>query len=191
MGRKYDPAIKELLLSEERAQRFDRYELLRSIGVDKGKTVADLGSGPGFFTLPLSELVGPTGQVYATDVQQEMVDDLRRRLAEQHITNVTVRRSSELEPGLPTGTVDVALLGFVLLEIDQRSQFLLAAKRLLKPGGQIAVLEWHPIETPVGPPLEVRVNADEVIADADAAGLKLVDQRSPHEWHYLLLFEPR
>ena len=152
MGRKFDPAIKDSLLSEERAQRFDRYEFLRSIGVDKGKTVADLGCGPGFFTLPLAELVGPTGQVYA---------------------------------------VDVALLGFVLLEIDQRSQVRLAAKRLLKPGGKIAVLEWYPIETPVGPPLDAKILADEVIADADAAGLKLVDQRSPHEWHYLLLFEPR
>jgi ubiquinone/menaquinone biosynthesis C-methylase UbiE len=191
MGRKFDPTIRHLLLAEDRIERFDRYELLRSLGVGDGKAVADLGCGPGFFTLPASELVGPTGKIYAVDVQQEMVDDLRTRLAQQGITNVAVRRSSELEPSIPQRSVDLALLAFVLHEIDQRSSFLLAAKRLLREGGRIAVIEWEKIETPVGPPLDMRVTADEIIADAAAAGLALEEQRSPHEWHYLLTFVPR
>jgi ubiquinone/menaquinone biosynthesis C-methylase UbiE len=191
MGRKYDPANRHLLLAEDRLQRFDRYELLRSLGVSAGKVMADLGCGPGFFTLPAAELVGPTGKVFAVDVQQEMVDDLRARLAQQGITNVVVRRSSELEPSIQQRSVDLALLAFVLHEIDQRSSFLLAAKRLLRADGRIAVVEWEKIETPVGPPVEDRVTADEIIADATAAGLVLVEQRSVHEWHYLLTFVPR
>src|ERR1051326_7852134 len=191
MGRKFDPANKHLLLAEDRIERFDRYELLRSLGVSEGKAVADLGCGPGFFTLPASELVGPNGKVYAVDVQQEMVDDLRARLAQQGITNVAVRRSGELEPSIPQHSVDLALLAFVLHEVDQRSSFLLAAKRLLRDDGRIAAVEWEKIETPVGPPLEVRVTAEEIIADAAAAGLELVEQRSLHEWHYVLTFVPR
>lgn len=191
MGRKFDPTIRHLLLAEDRIERFDRYELLRSLGVSEGKAMADLGCGPGFFTLPASELVGPTGKIYAVDVQQEMVDDLRTRLAQQGATNVAVRRSSELEPSIPQRSVDLALLAFVLHEIDQRSSFLLAAKRLLREGGRIAVIEWEKIETPVGPPLDMRVTADEIIADAAAAGLALEEQRSLHEWHYLLTFVPR
>src|SRR5579859_3264405 len=185
MSRKFDPAIRHLLLAEDRLQRFDRHELLRSLGVRAGKVVADLGSGPGFFTLPAAELVGPAGKVYAVDVQQEMVDDLRARLAREGITNVAVRRSSELDPSIPQRLVDLALLAFVLHEIEQRSSFLLAAKRLLRPDGRVAVLEWEKIETPVGPPLDMRVTADEIIADAAAAGLALVEQRALHEWHYL------
>ena len=131
MGRKFDPAMRHLLLAEDRMQRFDRYALLRSLGVSEGKAVADLGCGPGFFTLPASELVGPTGKVFAVDVQQEMVDDLRARLAQQGITNVAVRRSSELELALQQRSVDLALLAFMLHEVEQRSSFLLAAKRLL------------------------------------------------------------
>lgn len=191
MGRKFDPAIKHLLMAEDRMQRFDRYALLRSLGVSEGKAVADLGCGPGFFTLPASELVGPTGKVYAVDVQQEMVDDLRSRLAQQGITNVAVRRSSELELSIQQRSVDLALLAFVLHEVDQRSSFLLAAKRLLREDGRIAVVEWEKIETPVGPPLETRVTADEVIADATAAGLALVEQRSVDEWEYVLTFAPK
>jgi ubiquinone/menaquinone biosynthesis C-methylase UbiE len=120
-----------------------------------------------------------------------MVDDLRGRLAREGITNVAVRRSSELEPSIPQLSVDLALLAFVLHEIDQRSSFLLAAKRLLRADGRIAVVEWEKIETPVGPPLEMRVTADEIIADATAAGLALEEQRSLHEWHYVLTFVPR
>ena len=191
MGRKFDPAMKHLLLADDRLERFDRYEVLRSLGVREGKAVADLGCGPGFFTLPASELVGPTGKVYAVDVQQEMVDDLRARLAQQGIANVAVRRSSELEPSIPPRSVDLALLAFVLHEIDQRSSFLLAAKRLLRDDGRIAVIEWEKIETPVGPPVEVRIKPEEIIADATAAGLDLEEQRSLHEWHYLLTFVPR
>ncbi len=191
MGRKFDPAMKHLLLAEDRLQRIDRYELLRSLGVSEGKAVADLGCGPGFFTLPAAELVGPTGKVYAVDVQQEMVDDLRSRLAQQGITNVVVRRSGELEPSIQQRSVDLALLAFVLHEIDQRSSFLLAAKRLLRDDGRIAVVEWEKIETPVGPPLEMRVTADEIIADAAAAGLELLEQRPVGEWEYLLTFTPK
>lgn len=191
MGRKFDPTIRHLLLAEDRMERFDRYEVLRSLGVGDGTAVADLGCGPGFFTLPASELVGPTGKIYAVDVQQEMVDDLRTRLAQQGATNVAVRRSSELEPSIPQRSVDLALLAFVLHEIDQRSSFLLAAKRLLREGGRIAVIEWEKIETPVGPPFDTRIRADEIIADAAAAGLALEEQRSLHEWHYLLTFVPR
>ena len=191
MGRKFDPAIKHLLLAEDRIQRSDRIELLRSLGVGEGKVVADLGCGTGFFTLPASELVGASGKVYAVDVQQEMVDDLRARLAQQGITNVAVRRSSELEPSIPQRSVDLALLAFVLHEIDQRSSFLLAAKRLLRDDGRIAVVEWEKIETPEGPPVDTRITADEIIADAAAAGLALVEQRSVHEWHYVLTFAPR
>lgn len=191
MGRKFDPTNRQLLWAEDRIERFDRYEFLRSLGVGEGKAVADLGCGPGFFTLPLAELVGKTGKVFAVDVQQEMVDDLRARLAQQNITNVAVRRSTELDPAIPQRSVDLALLAFVLHEIDQRSSFLLAAKRLLREDGRIAVLEWEKMETPVGPPLEMRVSADEIIADAAAAGLALVEQRSVHEWHYLLTFAPR
>ena len=191
MGRKFDPTNKHLLWAEDRIERFDRYEFLRSLGIGEGKAVADLGCGPGFFTLPLAELVGPSGKVYAADVQQEMVDDLRSRLAQQGLTNVIVRRSTELDPAIPQRSVDLALLAFVLHEIDQRSSFLLSAKRLLREDGRVAVLEWEKIETPVGPPLETRISADEIIADAAAAVLALVEQRSVHEWHYLLTFAPR
>ena len=120
-----------------------------------------------------------------------MVDDLRARLAQQGITNVAVRRSSELEPSIPQRSVDLALLAFVLHEIDQRSSFLLAAKRLLRDDGRIAVVEWEKIETPEGPPVDTRITANIGLPDAAAAGLALVEQRSVHEWHYVLTFAPR
>jgi ubiquinone/menaquinone biosynthesis C-methylase UbiE len=191
MGRKFDPAMKHQLLAEDRAQRLDPYEILRAFGVEPGMVVADLGCGPGFFTLPAAELVGPTGLVYAVDVQQEMVDALRSRLAQAGVKNVAVRRSSEVEPALPLASVDLALLAYVLHEVEQRAKFLLATKRLLKPKGRIAVINWKKIETPVGPPTEMRLAPEDVLNDAKAVGLNLLDGHSLNEYDYLLMFAAR
>jgi ubiquinone/menaquinone biosynthesis C-methylase UbiE len=190
MGRKFDPAMKHMLLSEDRVQRLDPYDLLRMLEVVPGSTLADLGCGPGFFTLPAAELVGPGGLVYAVDVQQEMVDALRSRLAQAGVRNVVVRRSSEVEPSLPQGTVDLALLAYMLHEVEHRARFLLATRRLLKPGGRIAVINWKQTETPVGPPVDVKLAPEDVINDAKAAGLELSSFRSLNDYDYLLLFAP-
>ncbi len=191
MGRKYDPAMKHLLLSEDRAQRLDPYEILRALDVKPGMVLADLGCGPGFFTLPAAELVGPTGLVYAVDVQQEMVDALRSRLAQAEVRNVVVRRSSEVEPSLPLASVDVAILAYMLHEVEQRAKFLLATKRLLKSGGRIVVINWKKTETPVGPPVDVRLAPEDVINDAKAVGLNLLDGHSLNDYDYLLMFNAR
>jgi ubiquinone/menaquinone biosynthesis C-methylase UbiE len=191
MGRKYDPAMKHLLLSEDRAQRLDPYEILRALDVKPGMVLADLGCGPGFFTLPAAELVGPTGLVYAVDVQQEMVDALRSRLAQAEVKNVVVRRSSEVEPSLPQASVDLAILAYMLHEVEQRAKFLLATKRLLKSGGRIVVINWKKIETPVGPPVDVRLAPEDVINDAKAVGLNLLDGHSLNDYDYLLMFAAR
>lgn len=191
MGRKYDPAMKHLLLSEDRTQRLDPYETLRALDVKPGMVLADLGCGPGFFTLPAAELVGPTGLVYAVDVQQEMVDALRSRLAQAEVKNVVVRRSSEVEPSLPLASVDVAILAYMLHEVEQRAKFLLATKRLLKSGGRIVVINWKKTETPVGPPVDVRLAPEDVINDAKAVGLNLLDGHSLNDYDYLLMFTVR
>ncbi|HEY7123944.1 MAG TPA: class I SAM-dependent methyltransferase [Ktedonobacterales bacterium] len=191
MGRKYDPAMKHLLLSEDRSQRLDPYEILRAFDVKPGMVLADLGCGPGFFTLPAAELVGPTGLVYAVDVQQEMVDALRSRLAQAEVKNVVVRRSSEVEPSLPLASVDLAILAYMLHEVEQRAKFLLATKRLLKSDGRIVVINWKKTDTPVGPPMEVRLAPEDVINDAKAVGLNLLDGHSLNDYDYLLMFNAR
>ncbi|HLJ82134.1 MAG TPA: class I SAM-dependent methyltransferase [Ktedonobacterales bacterium] len=190
MPHKFDTRNRNLLLSEERHEALKPEELLRSLGLKRGQTMADIGCGPGFFTVPAATIVGPRGLVIAGDVQGEMLSAVRSRVAEQGLENVRVVKTSDMEVPLPPGTCDLVLLAFILDEVPQRARFLHRAARLAKPSGRIAVLEWEKHETPVGPPLEDRISPEELIADAAAAGLTMEEQRALNEHQYLCVFVP-
>ena len=69
MPRKFDPRNRELLLSEERHTQLQPRALLRQMGLKSGDIMADIGAGPGFFTVPAAEIVGERGMVLAADIQ--------------------------------------------------------------------------------------------------------------------------
>ncbi len=185
---KSDPRNKDRLLSEERHSSLQPKTLLRSLGLKAGEAVADIGCGPGFFTLPAAEIVGPEGVVVAADIQGEMLTTVRMRAAEQGLTNVRLVKTSEIEVPLPERSFDLVIAAFVLHEVPKHATFLRKLARLLKPGGRLAALEWQKHETEHGPPLEDRIASDELIADATAAGLRLSKRRELGEDHYLCVF---
>src|ERR687885_2285006 len=81
-GHKSDAEGIAILLTDERRAKLPPEATLRAAGVASGQTVVDVGCGPGYFTLPAAELVGPRGKVYGVDVQPEMVEACRQRAAE-------------------------------------------------------------------------------------------------------------
>ncbi|HEV2457551.1 MAG TPA: class I SAM-dependent methyltransferase [Ktedonobacterales bacterium] len=187
MPQKTDPRKKHLLLSEERYEALQPEKLLRKLGVRAGDTVADIGCGPGFFTLPAAAIAGQRGMVLAADIQGEMLTTVRSRAAEQGLTNVRVLKTSESEIPLPEGSCDFVLLAFVLDEVDQRSTFLHRAARAMKSTGKLAVLEWDRVESE-GPPLEDRISREELVEDAHAAGLHVRDSGDLGESQYYYVF---
>jgi ubiquinone/menaquinone biosynthesis C-methylase UbiE len=188
MPQKFDIRQRQELLSEQREATLHPEALLRRLGLAKGDTIADIGCGPGFFTLPAAEIVGDGGVVLAADIQGEMLSAIRSRAAEQGLTNVHVVKTSDKEIPIPDASCDVVLLAFVLDEVEQRSSFLHRAARLLKPGGRLAVLEWEKEQQPEGPPMVDRISPEELRADADAAGLYLDEQRELNDQHYICVF---
>jgi ubiquinone/menaquinone biosynthesis C-methylase UbiE len=188
MPQKFDIRQRQELLSEQREAMLQPAELLRRLGLSSGDTVADIGCGPGFFTLPAAEIVGDGGVVLAADIQGEMLSAIRSRAAEHGLTNVHVVKTSDKEIPIPDGSCDFVLLAFVLDEVEQRASFLHRAARLLKPGGRLAVLEWEKEQQPDGPPVADRISPEELRADADAAGLYLDEQRELNDQHYICVF---
>lgn len=190
MPNKFDARNRNTLLSDERQATLQPEQLLRSLGLATGQTMADIGCGPGFFTLPAADIVGPHGLVIAGDVQGEMLSAVRSRVAERGLQNVRVVKTSDTEIPVPAESCDLVLLAFTLHEVSLRSRFLHRAARLTRPGGTIAVIEWEKHEAPGGPPVEDRIAPDELIADAAAAGLKLHEQRSLNDDQYVCVFVP-
>jgi ubiquinone/menaquinone biosynthesis C-methylase UbiE len=187
MARKFNPDNWKRLLSDDRHALLPPGEFLDRVGVRPGSVAADLGAGPGFFTLPLAERVGPEGRVHAIDVSPEMV----RLLQERGLPPwVDARLGGERGIPLPDAEVDVALLAFVLHEIDAPGEYLAEVARVLRPGGRLVVLEWVAREEDRGPPAAERLPAEETDRILAAAGFTVVERGDANPSNYYRVATP-
>lgn len=109
--------------------------------VDEGDVAIDLGCGPGFFTLPLAEMVGQTGSVIAVDVQQEMLDRLQARAEKAGlVSRIRFQHSSPEGPGI-LGPADFALAFWMLHEVADQPALLLQVHDSLREGGELLLVE--------------------------------------------------
>lgn len=186
-GWRFPPERREVLKAEDRNQWLPPDPVLEAAGVSPGETVVDVGAGTGFWTEPLVRRVGPSGRVFAVDVEPIMVEEIRTLVAERGLANVDVVQSDETSIPLDDGIADLVMLGFVLHEPDEVDSFLAEVVRLLKPAGRVLVVEWEDHPTEGGPPLEHRISAEEARALLGAAGLAVQQLHSPTDDAYILL----
>jgi ubiquinone/menaquinone biosynthesis C-methylase UbiE len=191
MGAKFDPRKIDRLLAPERYARLHPDELLRDLGLASGDTFADIGSGPGFFTVPAAEIVGPTGKVYAVEVQPPMIAALMMRVADLGLHQIEIVKAEETEAPLPHQRIDLALFAFVLHEMPARAMYLQRLRAALRPGnGRIAILEWEKRPTEGGPPLANRIAHDELADDLRCAGYTVKEERAMAPDQYILIAAP-
>lgn len=137
----------------ERPQREDEEQpgqLVERLRIKPGDVVADIGAGTGYFTRRLARKVGPTGKVFAVDVQPEMIDLLRTSLAALRITNVFPVLGTVRSPRLPASSVDLVLMVDVYHEFDFPYEMMAGICRALKPNGRVAFVEYR-LEDPAVP----------------------------------------
>lgn len=189
MGEKFSPAKMDRLLSEERRAYQDPDKILQYLNLGQCTVFADVGSGPGYFTLEAARKMQPGGLVYAVDISEEMLERLKSRAAEAGLENIqTVLAEEEDEYPLPTESVDVVLLVNVYHEVDPASNFLGEIKRILKPASTCLVVDWKTEPTPKGPPLEERVDQQDVTEEFYANGFILAGTCDVGPHHYGLKF---
>ncbi len=189
-GKLFSPSKIPLLEDSGRDAWQKPEEILNALGIKKGQTVADIGAGSGYLTVKLSERVGERGAVFAEDVQQEMLDYMNKRLTEKGIKNVTLVLGAMDDPNLPPNSLDVAILLSTYHEIAQPIDFIKKIKRALRPQGRLAILEFSD-ESPIGPPIQVRLPEELVIHEAQKAGFTLSQRHTflmPYQ--YFLIFSP-
>jgi ubiquinone/menaquinone biosynthesis C-methylase UbiE len=116
--------------------------VIAALGIEPGDRVADLGSGSGYFTLHLAKAVGPEGRVYAVDVDEEMNDYLRDRLAQAGVENVEVILGRFEDPLLPDGGVDLVLTVDTYHHLEDRPGYFRNLRRDLSADGRVAVIDY-------------------------------------------------
>jgi ubiquinone/menaquinone biosynthesis C-methylase UbiE len=141
-------------------------DVLGAMAVHSGQTIADVGAGTGYFSLPLADAVGPLGKVYAVDAQNEMLVRLRQKLDEAAISNVELIRAEAVSTTLPQCSCDLVFAANVWHEFEDRAAVLREATRVLESDGHIAILDWRTDAPPEpGPPLDHRLDSSNA-ADA-------------------------
>lgn len=170
MPHKFNPAHMARLESEERRRRQPPERLLAAIGVTAGSRLVDIGCGPGFYALPAAEVVGAQGHVFALDLQDAMLARVRERAAAAGLHNMEALQSEESRLPLPDAATDIALVANVLHECADRVGFLREVRRVLVPGGRVAIIEWRKEPMEMGPPLAERMAASDVAAALTEAG---------------------
>lgn len=119
-------------------------QTLDAIPITPGARVADLGAGKGYFTWKLAQAVGPEGRVWSVEVEDGLVAELERGVAERGLTNVEVVRGGYEDPALPDAGIDVVLLSSVYHHVGDRVAYMQRLQRDLAPGAVIAILEPRP-----------------------------------------------
>jgi predicted methyltransferase len=174
-------------LNPRRARWQKPAAVVRALGLRRGQVVAEIGSGPGYFTPRLARAVGPSGHVYAVDPEAAVLNVLRRRLARMGVRNVTPVLGRDDDPLLPRGRCDVALLINVYHHMHGRIGFLRRLVAALPRNARVVNIDWDE-KTEFGPPPRRRVPRARFLRDARRAGLRLAADRRllPHQYFLVL-----
>jgi arsenite methyltransferase len=117
-------------------------EIMNALNIKQGQTIADIGSGGGFFTFLFAQLVGENGKVYAIDTNQDFLEFINKQAITHSITNVITVRTTEQSIPLSSQSVDLLFIRSVYHHLQNRTQYFLEAKKLLTKQGRIAIIEY-------------------------------------------------
>ena len=173
----------------ERPEREDEEapsKALDALQLKPGMVVADIGAGSGYYTSRMARRVGPSGRVYATDIQQGMIDLLDRRIQSEGLANVTSVLGAMDDPKLPANSIDLAIMVDVYHELQQPQLFLQRLKPAFKPGGRLVLLEFRKEDSKV-PILEVhKMSVAEVKQELEAEGFALDRVIDVLPWQHII-----
>ena len=175
----------------EREEEEHPDEALQAIGIRRGMVVADVGAGSGVMTFKMAKLVGPSGKVYAVDIQPQMLEILQTRAQRDKVTNVQTVLDTVSDPKLPAGAIDLILLVDVYHEFSQPQAMLDHMREALKPNGRLVLLEYRK-EDPSVPILpDHKMSVAEVKAEVEPEGFQFDQVIEVLPRQHIIIFRPR
>jgi ubiquinone/menaquinone biosynthesis C-methylase UbiE len=180
--------------SSDRAEHQKPRELLASLGIRPGETVADIGSGVGFMLPYLVEAVGPGGTIFAEEIQTDFLAKIEKKISTEGWQNVKTVLGADRDVMLPKKSLDWAFILDVYHHFEHPHETMASVRRALKAGGKLAVIDFyrsreHPRMSAERLREHIRLDRDEFASEIESAGFRLVRKfdHLPHQ--YVLVFD--
>ncbi len=167
---------------------------IAQLGLREGDHVADLGAGSGFYAAAAGAVVGTSGQVYAVEVQKDMLGRVDQDMKDKGVHNVKVVWGDIEHPGgtrLRENSIDAALVCNVLFQIENLAGLVEETKRILKPGGRVLVIDWMESFGQMGPHPDQVVTVTKAKELFDRAGFVFEKDilAGAHHYGFVLTYE--
>ena len=153
-----------------RDERLQINRVMDILGISRGKNVADIGAGSGWFTVRAAKRVGPAGMVYAVDINSEATKYIADRARKEQLPEVKTILSQPDDPQLPADSVDAVLLLKTYHEVAQPVTLLRRLRAALRAGAKVGIIDRN------GNGEDHGIGRDVVVSEAKEAGYKLIDQ---------------
>lgn len=177
------------LIRHKRDREEASVKMREQLQLRPGMDVCDMGAGNGYHAMPMAQSVAPGGRVFAVDVQPEMIDLLKGRLAGQHIENVVPVVGLYHDPKLPEKSCDLILLVDVYHEFSHPVHMLAAMKKALKPGGALVLVEFRSEDDSVPIKPEHKMSKAQINKELAANGYKLAKEFDGLPWQHMMWFQ--
>ncbi|OGV95471.1 MAG: hypothetical protein A3I04_03890 [Nitrospinae bacterium RIFCSPLOWO2_02_FULL_39_110] len=174
--------------SPDRAEWQKPKKVVDYLAIRDGDVIADIGAGSGYFSVLLSKRVGDSGRIYAVDIENEMIEYIEKRAKKERLNNIKTILSKSDDPLLLESSIDLIFICDTYHHIEGRDNYLKILKKVLKKNGRLAIVDFHVVDTPVGPPLNIRISKDKIMGEILKAGFKLEADYYFLPYQYFLIF---
>jgi len=124
-------------------------------------------------------------------VSPDMVRHVNRRIRDTRTTNVVTVLADNDDPLLPDQSVNRFFICDVWHHVENQTKYLSLLKKMLKPGGEIVMIDFHKKELPIGPPMQMKIAREDLIKQMDSNGFKKINEHTFLPYQYFLVFAPK
>jgi ubiquinone/menaquinone biosynthesis C-methylase UbiE len=162
--------------------------LVKELYLRPAERVADIGCGTGVYTIALANEVGSMGQVYAVDVHREALHTLAGTLDKRGIVNVEmIWADAETHIPIDAYSLDAVVLSNVLFQFDKIDKAIINIARLIKPEGQLLVVDWSDSHGGIGPHTSHVIQEEQAISLVQKHGFRIQKRLPAGDYHYAFL----